>query len=77
MAQLNGKPARPDQSSQDGSPQSGSYISTLKHLSSKSKTDAKRNRMIERLRECTDMELATIGIDRGTIEQSVYGRKLA
>lgn len=55
----------------------GSYISALKLMSSKSKMDAKRNRMIERLRECTDMELASIGLNRDDIERSVYGSKLA
>jgi len=55
--------------------QPSSYISALKHFSSQARQCAPQNRMIERLRECTDMELARIGLNRAEIEQSVYGRK--
>jgi|GEM_PF-4626025 len=63
-------------SDQTAQSKTGSYISALKHLSSKSRTDAEKNRMIERLRECTDMELAKIGINRAGIERLVYGGEL-
>jgi len=70
MAQTNGKTK---QLVQD---KTSSYISALKHLSSKSRTDAEKNRMIEKLRECTDMELQKIGVSRAGIERLVYGGEL-
>lgn len=61
----------PDQS-QEMQP-AGCYISTLKHMSSRSKKHEPQNRLIEKLRKCTDMELRSIGLTRAEIERFVYG----
>ncbi len=56
---------------------SGSYISSLLHFSQRATNCAKQNQQIEELRKCTDLELATIGINRDEIERRVYSGELA
>jgi len=77
MAQLNTKPTQDQTWVEAPAKHPSSYISALKHISAQASTCAPQNRMIERLRECTDLELESFGIKRSEIERLVYGQKLA
>lgn len=77
MALLNSKPMQSPSDAEAASSQPGSYISALKQFSAQVQSCAPQNRMIERLRRCSDMELQKIGIERSDIERTVYRRNLA
>ncbi len=77
MALRSSKPMQTPSDAPQASGHPNSYISALQHFSARAKSCDPQNRMIEQLRQCTDMELAGIGIERSQIEQSVYQRKTA
>ncbi len=77
MAQSNTKPTQDQNWVEAPAKRPSSYISALKHISAQASSCAPQNRMIERLRKCSDLELARFGIKRSEIERTVYGQKLA